>query len=52
MDPERALEGLLEDLDETLLGNTEIDSTMSGTTACLAYFDYDAFYVANVGDSR
>jgi serine/threonine protein phosphatase PrpC len=51
-DPQTALRELLLDVNDALVRNELIDTSMSGTTACVAYFDFKNIYVANVGDSR
>jgi serine/threonine protein phosphatase PrpC len=50
--PEASLESLILDTNKMLNSNDMIDASVSGTTACIVYFDNDSFYVGNVGDSR
>jgi serine/threonine protein phosphatase PrpC len=39
-------------MDTDLLENDIIETSISGSTAVVVYFDFEDFYVANVGDSR
>jgi serine/threonine protein phosphatase PrpC len=50
--PMESLTELIEETNSVLNTTSTIETSISGTTAVLVYFDFQDLYVANVGDSR
>jgi serine/threonine protein phosphatase PrpC len=50
--PIDALRSLILATDKELNTKSHLEVSVSGTTACVVYFDFETIYVANVGDSR